>query len=101
MSFERRLVSEHMDGLLENHLPDISRKMNCGVEDINQAIQRISKLDTSPGLQIGIDRNNPITADVIVEYLEDSDEYSVRLADSDLPTLRVNNYYAKMAKNPK
>src|SRR4030042_1739212 len=26
MSFERRLVSEHMDGLVENHLPGISRK---------------------------------------------------------------------------
>lgn len=101
MSFEQRLVSEHMDELLENHLPDIARKMNCGVEEINRAIQRIAKLDTSPGLQIGIDRNTPVTADVIVQYLDDSDDYSVRLADSDLPALRVNNYYAKMAKDTK
>ncbi len=99
MSFERRLVSEHMDELLENHLPDIARKMSCSVEEINQAIGRMSKFDTSPGLQIGRDRNNPITADVIVEYLEDSDDYSVRLADSDLPALRVSSYYAKMAKD--
>src|SRR4030043_269147 len=101
MSFEQRLVSEHMDELLENRLPDIAKKMRCSVEEINRAIERIAKLDTSPGLQIGIDRNNPITADVIVEYLDDSDDYSVRLADSDLPTLRVNNYYVKMAKNAK
>ncbi len=101
MSFEQHLVSEHMDDLLENRLPDIARKMKCSVEEINRAIERIAKLDTSPGLQIGIDRNNPITADVIVEYLDDSDDYSVRLADSDLPTLRVNNYYMKMAKDAK
>jgi RNA polymerase sigma-54 factor len=101
MSLEQRLVSEHMDELLENRLPSIARKMNCSVEEINRAIQRISKLDTSPGLQVGIDRNNPITADVIVQYLDDSNDYSVQLADSSLPTLRVNSYYAKMAKDAK
>jgi RNA polymerase sigma-54 factor len=99
MSFEQRLVSEYMNELLENHLPDIARKMNCSVEEINRAIERMSKLDTSPGLQIGTDRNNPITADVIVQYLDDTDDYSVRLADSDLPVLRINSYYAKMAKD--
>ncbi|MFZ0033807.1 MAG: RNA polymerase factor sigma-54 [Sedimentisphaerales bacterium] len=99
MSFEQRLVSEHMDELLENRLPDIARKMNCSVEEINRAIERMSKLDTSPGLQIGMDRNNPITADVIVQSEDDSDDYSVRLADSSLPALKISGYYAKMAKD--
>ena len=101
MSFESRLISEHMDELLENHLPDIAKKMNCDIETVNRAIERISKLDTSPGLQIGRDRNYPITADVIVERPGDGDDYSVRLADSNLPTLRINNYYAKLAKDAK
>jgi RNA polymerase sigma-54 factor len=101
MSFEQRLVSEHMDELLENRLPSIARKMDCSVEDINRAIERMSKLDTSPGLQIGTDRNTPVTADVIVQYLDDSNDYSVRLADSDLPALKVSSYYAKMAKDAK
>ncbi len=99
MSFESRLISEHMDELLENRLPEIAKKMNCGIEAINRAIRRLSKLDTSPGLQVGRDQRHPITPDVIVERSEDSDEYFVRLADYDLPRLRVNNYYAKMAKD--
>ena len=99
MSFEERLISEYMDKLLENRLPDIAKKMNCSIEAINQAIERMSKLDTSPGLQIGQDRNHPITADVIVESSDDSSGYYVRLADSGLPGLRINNYYAKMAKD--
>ncbi len=97
--FEIRLISEHMDELLENRLPDIARKMNCSISTINAAIKRMSKLDTSPGLQIGQDRNHPVTADVVVEPLDDSDGYSVRLADSNLPALRVNKYYAKMSKD--
>jgi RNA polymerase sigma-54 factor len=99
MSFESRLIAEHMDELLENRLPDIAKKMNCSINAINQAIERMSKLDTSPGLQINRDRNHPITPDVIVESSDNSGEYLVRLADSGLPRLRVNDYYAKMAKD--
>jgi len=99
MSFESRLIAGHMDELLENRLPDIAKKMNCGVDALNRAIARLSKLDTSPGLQVGRDRNHPITPDVIMEPSDNSGEYSVRLADYDLPRLRVNDYYAKMAKD--
>jgi RNA polymerase sigma-54 factor len=99
MSFESRLIAGHMDALLENRLPDIAKKMNCGIDAINRAITRLSKLDTSPGLQVGRDRNHPITPDVIVESSDNSGEYSVRLADYDLPRLKVNDYYAKMAKD--
>jgi RNA polymerase sigma-54 factor len=59
----------------------------------------LSKLDTSPGLQVGRSQNHPITADVIVESIDDSAEYSVRLADSSLPLLRISDYYAKMSKD--
>jgi len=99
MGFESRLVSEQMEALLENRLPDISKKMNCSIEQINRGIERISKFDTSPGLQIGQNRNRPVTADVIVELSEESGEYSVRLADSGLPSLRVSGYYEKMSKD--
>ncbi len=99
MSFESRLISDHMDELLENHLPDIAKKMNCSIEMINQAIEHLSKLDTSPGLQIGRNQNHPITPDVIVESSDNVNEYFVRLTDSYLPRLRVNDYYSKMAKD--
>ncbi|HUW20764.1 MAG TPA: RNA polymerase factor sigma-54 [Sedimentisphaerales bacterium] len=99
MSFESRLIAEHMHELLENRLPEIARKMDCTMDQINRAIERMSKLDTSPGLQIGEHRNHPVTADVIVEQLDDSSGFSVRLADSDLPRLRINSSYAKMSKD--
>ncbi len=99
MSFEMRLVAEYMNELLENRLPDIAKKMNCTIESIKRAIERMSRFDTSPGLQIGRDRNHPVTADIIVEPSDDSDGYSVRLADSGLPALRINSYYAKMSKD--
>jgi len=99
MDFEARLVGEHMKELLENHLPEIAAKMNCSIERINEAIRRLSKFDTSPGLQVGQYRNHPITADVIVEPSERAGEFTVRLADWDLPALRISRYYDKMSKD--
>ena len=86
------MIAEHMDELLDNRLPDIAREMNCTIETINQAIEHMSKLDFSPGLQIGQDRNHPIRADVIVETSDDDAGYHVRLADSNLPPLNWRNY---------
>ncbi|MHC4527545.1 MAG: RNA polymerase factor sigma-54 [Planctomycetota bacterium] len=99
LSFEERLVGDHMNALLDNRLPDIAKKMECTIEQINKAVERLSKFDTSPGLQVGRDRNLPVTADVVVEQVEDSGQFAVRLADSDLPRLKVSDYYANMAKD--
>jgi RNA polymerase sigma-54 factor len=101
MSFEIRLVSEHMGELLENRLPEIARRMGCIMEEINHAVERMSRLDTSPGLQVGQNRNHAVTADVIVEASDDAIGFSVCLADSELPRLRISNYYLKMAKDNK
>ncbi|MDO8303952.1 MAG: RNA polymerase factor sigma-54, partial [Sedimentisphaerales bacterium] len=98
MSFDEQLVSEHLDELLENRLPDIARKMNCRIEQINTAIARLSKLDTSPGLRVGRNDNHPIVTDVIIEP-DEHGGYDVRLADTRLPSLRVNDYYAKMSRD--
>jgi RNA polymerase sigma-54 factor len=97
MSFERELVEKHMDELLDNRLPEIAKKMNCTVEDINYAIGRMSKFDTSPGLQFGQVVNHAISPDVIVEPTEDESGWSVRLANTNLPNLRISDYYLKVA----
>ena len=98
MSFEIKLISKYMDKLLENQLPYIAKKMNCSLELINRALERMRKFDTSPGLQIGKERNHPVKADVIAEPNEDG-SYSVFLADVSLPSLRINQLYAGMARD--
>ena len=98
-SFEKKLISGYMQELLENKLPDIAKKMNCSIEQVNRAIERLGRFDISPGLQIGPDRNMPVSADVIVEESEDGG-FTVRLADTHLPNLRISNYYVQLAKDP-
>jgi len=100
MSFEKQLVSNHMQQLLDNRLPEIAKKMNCSVERVNQAVKQMKKLDTSPGLQVGRSQNYPITADVIVEAIDDEGGYSVRLSDFPYHNLKLNDYYTKISKDP-
>ncbi|MDH4202288.1 MAG: RNA polymerase factor sigma-54 [Phycisphaerae bacterium] len=100
MSFEMRMAGQCWDELLENHLPKVARKMGCSLEQVNRAIERMSKLDTSPGLRVGRYDNHPITADVIVEPTPE-DGYRVSLTDTRLPNLRVNDFYQKMSQNRK
>lgn len=101
MSFEMELVEDHFHDLLENRFPQIAKKMNCSLDRINQAVQNMSKLDTSPGLQIGRNDNHPITADVLVTENSDGTGYEVSLADANMPNLQVNKFYSKMAKSKK
>jgi len=98
MSFEIELVSKYLDKLLENKLPEIAKKMNCSVERINQAIVRMRKFDTSPGMQISKTKNPPIRADILVEP-DEAGGFKVSLADKSIPSLRINEYYANMAKD--
>jgi len=88
-----------MDKLLENRLPEIAKKMSCEIDDIKYAIERISRLDTSPGLQIGQQYNHPVLADIIVESSDDLESYNVRLTDTGVPNLRINDYYLRMSKD--
>ena len=99
LSFEYRLVADHMDALLDNRLPEIAKRMDCTLERLNRAIERLSKLDISPGLQVGRNDSIPITPDVIVESPNGSEEFSVRLADDSLPSLRLSPYYTRMAED--
>lgn len=100
MSLEAMLIENHMDNLLENRLPEIAARSGLSMKQINRAIERMSKLDTSPGLQVGQRNSHPVAPDAVVETVNGSDEYVVRLADSDLPRLSLNDYYVKMAGNP-
>ena len=98
LGLEQKIVKDYMAELLENKLPDIAKKTGSTTEQVRHAIERMSRFDTSPGLQIGSDRNQPIAADVIVEWDDSEKDYIVRLADASLPSLRVSSYYENMAK---
>jgi RNA polymerase sigma-54 factor len=97
--FTYEIVHDHYDMLLYNHLPQLAAALGCSMEQIKESLHYLSRLDTSPGTRfdVGFD-NAPVRVDVVVEEEEDG-EYSVRLVNSSLPALRINDEYAQMASD--
>ncbi len=95
----RELIEAHWDDLMHNRLPKISEQMGIPVERVNEAVEVMRRLRLHPGRELVEDRPEAITPDAIVEYDESDDTYFAYLSDTRLPSLRVNQQYAKMSKD--
>ena len=52
---ERKLVSDHLKDLEMNRYPQISKKLGRPMEELKDAVRRLSRLHPHPGKQIGAD----------------------------------------------
>jgi RNA polymerase sigma-54 factor len=95
----RRLVSDHLDDLMKNRLPRIAEKTGYSLSEIREAIDLMRRLALHPGRRLVPDEPSGIVPDAIVEYEPDGDRYLVYLNDARLPNLRVNQEYARLARD--
>jgi RNA polymerase sigma-54 factor len=95
----RTMAAEHYDDLLQNRLPRIAQALSLEVHEVQQAIDLMRRLRVNPGREIASPEAVPIMPDVVVEWDEQTEQYVAMLSDGILPILRVNNKYAKMAKD--
>ena len=92
----RRLVQDHLSDIEKNRFPAISKATGASIEEIKAAVRSLRKLTLHPGSLV-VERNVPVIApDVIVEYAEEGDGYTVRLARGNSPRLRISDTYRRM-----
>jgi RNA polymerase sigma-54 factor len=99
VSHAHRLVADHLDDLMKNRLPRVAEKTGYSMVEIREAIDLMRRLSLHPGRRLVPDEPSGIVPDAIVEYEPDGDRYLVYLNDARLPNLRVNQEYAKLAKD--
>ena len=95
----RILVEHHLKQIESNRLPAIAKKANLTIDDINEGIAVIRRLNPKPGLQIGSPEVPYVLPDVFIEYEPDTDEYSIRLSDENTPSLYIGRTYLSMMKD--
>ncbi|GJQ31135.1 MAG: RNA polymerase sigma-54 factor [Phycisphaerae bacterium] len=95
----RRLVESHLEDIGQNRLPRIAEKTGLSLDDIKEALSLLRRLSLAPARRLVDDDVKPITPDAIVEYDETQDRYIAYLNDSRLPNVRINQEYAKLAKD--
>ena len=93
---ERTLVERHLTDIEKNRFPEVAKATGRSIEDIKTAVKNLGRLYPRPGALV-VDREvPPITPDVIVEYSEDDDNYTVRLVRGNNPRLRISETYRQM-----
>lgn len=99
---ERLLIEKHLDDIVHNRLPAVSKATGYSIGEINEAIHAMrSSLCLHPGYLVG-DRSVPlIRPDVIVEYAETGGGLTVHLARGNAPKLCIREEVVEMAKSKK
>jgi RNA polymerase sigma-54 factor len=88
---EYRIISDHMDALGKRRIPEIARGTGTEIEDVQEAIERISHLDPRPGRAFLPDNDRFVLPEVFVQKA--GEEYIVTMNDEYIPHLRISNTY--------
>lgn len=92
------LISNHLEDLRDNRLPQIQKATGMTIEEIREAWAHLRKLNPKPGSQYAETHVATVEADVFVERKEDG-TYRVFLEDTRTPTLHISDYYRRRLQN--
>lgn len=98
-SLHAELVREHLADLAANRFPQVAKKTGQSIDEIKAALKVIGKLNHHPGLLVKSVDVVRISPDILVDYAEDGDSYSVRLARGSNPRLRISQRYRLMLRD--
>lgn len=90
-SVEYRIIRDYMDALGKRRIPEIARSLGMDVEDVQEAIGRIARLEPRPGRAFTADSNQYIMPEVFVHKV--GDEFVVTTNNDQIPHLRISNTY--------
>ena len=90
-TLEYRIIRDHMEALGKRRIPDIARGTGHSVDDVQEAIARIGRLDPRPGRAFVSAVDQYVVPEVFV--VKNGDDYVVTTNDEQIPHLRISNVY--------
>ena len=90
-TLEYRIVNEFMDALGKRRIPEIARGTGHSVDDVQEALERIARLEPRPGRAFLPDNDQYILPEVFVQRV--GDEFLVTTNNEHIPHLRISNTY--------
>jgi RNA polymerase sigma-54 factor len=94
-SLAARIINKQWDLLLRRRIPEIARSLRVRPQEVEEALEQISKLDPSPASKFIEDTNQVIEADVTV-FKDEHGEWQILLNNDYIPRLRINSGYKEM-----
>ena len=90
-SLEYRIINEFMDALGKRRIPEIARGTGKDVDDVQEALERIARLEPRPGRAFLPDNDQYILPEVFVQ--RSGDDFLVTTNNEHIPHLRISNTY--------
>jgi RNA polymerase sigma-54 factor len=90
----KSLISDHLEDLRDNRLPQIQKATGLSIDEIREAWSHLRKLNPKPGAQYAETFVPTVEPDVFVERAEEG-KYKVFLEDTRTPTLHISEYYRR------
>jgi len=90
----RQVLAGYMTELSKNQLPKIARSAGVSIEEVNEALAILGRLNPRPGLLFSHDEPHYVVPDVIVEELDG--RFEVRLEDGRVPEVMVSPAYQRL-----
>ncbi|WP_449314224.1 RNA polymerase factor sigma-54 [Roseiconus nitratireducens] len=94
-----KLISEHLEDLAANRLPQIQKKTGYSIELIQTVREELQVLNPKPGAAFMETYVPNVTPDIILEQ-DENGEYKIRLDDDRVPTLYISEYYRRRLEDP-
>jgi RNA polymerase sigma-54 factor len=90
-TLEYRIVRDFMDALGKRRIPEIARGTNHSVEEVQESLGKIARLEPRPGRAFLPDADQYVLPEVFVQ--KNGDEFAVTTNDEQIPHLRISNVY--------
>lgn len=90
-SMEYRIIRDFMDALGKRRIPEISRGTGQTVEEVQETLGRIARLEPRPGRAYLPDNDQYVLPEVFVQ--RDGDDFTVTTNNEHIPHLRISNVY--------
>jgi RNA polymerase sigma-54 factor len=88
---EYRIVRDFMEALGKRRIPEIARGLGQTIDDVQEALERIARLEPRPGRAFLPDNDQYILPEVFVQ--KSGDDYVVTTNNEHIPHLRISNTY--------
>jgi len=90
-SLEYRIVCDHMEALGKRRIPEIARGTGTEIDEVQDALENIARLEPRPGRAYLPDNDQYILPEVFVH--RQGDDFVVTTNNEHIPHLRISNTY--------
>jgi RNA polymerase sigma-54 factor len=90
-TLEYRIVRDYMEALGKRRIPEIARGTACELDEVQEALERIARLEPRPGRAFLPDNDQYVLPEVFVQRL--GDDFVVTNNNEHIPHLRISNTY--------